>query len=180
MNISNFLTVLRILLIFPVLFFSNNESSIFNWYALIIFVFAGLTDQLDGYIARKTGTSTKLGALLDLMADKLLICIILIWLLNSSVTLAFFIPAAIIISRELIISSLRQFFAEQKGFNPINVSFLAKSKTTFQITALSFLIISPNFGESFYTITFLLFWLAAYLSLHSFYNYVKSYKNLIK
>lgn len=180
MNISNFLTVLRILLIFPVLFFSNNESSIFNWYALIIFVFAGLTDQLDGYIARKTGTSTKLGALLDLMADKLLICIILIWLLNSSVTLAFFIPAAIIISRELIISSLRQFFAEQKGFNPINVSFLAKSKTTFQIIAISFWLISPNFGYNFEIITLTFLWMAAYISLYSLYDYVQSYLKLVK
>ena len=48
-------------MIIPVLFFATGEESIFNWFALIIFVIAGLTDQLDGYIARKTGTATSIG-----------------------------------------------------------------------------------------------------------------------
>ena len=180
MNVSNFLTVLRTLLIIPVLYFSINESSMYNWFALSIFVFAGLTDQLDGYIARKTGTSTKLGALLDLVADKLLICIVLIWLLHTSKDLAFFVPAIIIISRELVISSLRQFFAENEGFNPIKVSFLAKSKTTFQIIAISFWLISPNFGYNFEIITLILLWLAAYISLYSLFDYMQSYLKLLK
>jgi CDP-diacylglycerol--glycerol-3-phosphate 3-phosphatidyltransferase len=84
------------------------------------------------------------------------------------------------LSRELIISSFRQFLTEELGNNPIEISFIAKCKTTIQITALSFLIISPNFGEYFYTTTIFLFWLAAYLSLYSLYDYVKGYKNLIK
>ncbi len=175
MNLSNFLTLSRILLIIPVLFFATGEESIFNWFALIIFVIAGLTDQLDGYIARKTKTTTKLGALLDLIADKLLICIVLIWLLHASSSLTFFIPAVIIISRELVISALRQFFAEQNSANPIKVSFLAKSKTTLQIIAISFWLVLPNFGNNFELITLGLLWLAAYISLYSLYDYFKSY-----
>ena len=90
------------------------------------------------------------------------------------------IPAMIIIFRELVISAIRQFLTEREGSNPIEVSFIAKSKTTLQITALSFLIISPNFGDNFYVLTVILFYLAAFVSLYSLYGYLKTYKNHIK
>lgn len=180
MYIANYLTLTRIVLIFPVLYLATSQDSSSNWIALGLFIFAGITDHLDGFIARKTGTSSPLGGLLDLIADKLLICIPLFYLIPFTNDQLLFLPSLIILSRELIISSFRQFLAEELGNNPIEVSFIAKSKTTFQITALSFLIISPNFGEYFYIITVLFFWLAAYLSLHSLYDYVKGYKNLIK
>lgn len=180
MNIANYLTLTRIMLIFPILYLVTSQESISNWIALGLFVFAGITDHLDGFIARKTGTSSSLGGLLDLIADKLLICIPLFYLLSFSNNQELIIPSLLIISRELIISSFRQYLAESLGHNPINVSLIAKSKTTFQITAISFLIISPNFGINFYFITIILFWLAAYLTLHSFFGYVKAYKNLIK
>ena len=180
MYIANYLTLTRIILIFPVLYLATLQESTSNWIALGLFVFAGITDHLDGFIARKTGTSSPLGGLLDLIADKLLICIPLLYFISSTNNQFLLIPSLIILSRELIISSFRQFLAEELGNNPIEISFIAKSKTTFQITALSFLIISPNFGEYFYIITVLLFWLAACLSLYSLYDYVKDYKNLIK
>ena len=180
MNVANYLTLSRIMLIFPVLYLATPHESGSNWIALSLFVFACITDHLDGFIARKTGTSSHLGGLLDLIADKLLICIPLFYFISPNNSQFLFLPSLIILSRELIISSLRQFLAEELGSNPIEVSFIAKSKTALQITALSFLIISPNFGEYFYIITLSLFWLAAYLSLHSLYDYVKSYKNLIK
>jgi CDP-diacylglycerol--glycerol-3-phosphate 3-phosphatidyltransferase len=180
MNIANYLTLSRIILIFPVLYLASSQDSTSNWIALGLFVFAGITDHLDGFIARKTGTSTPLGGLLDLIADKLLICIPLLYFISFSSNELLLLPSLMILSRELIISSFRQFLAEELGSNPIKVSLVAKSKTTFQITALSFLIISPNFGEYFYTITLSLFWLAAYLSLHSLYDYTKGYINLIK
>ena len=59
-------------------------------------------------------------------------------------------------------------------------SFIAKSKTTIQIFALSFVIICPNFNEIFYQLTIFLFWLAAYISIHSLYEYFRAYKNYIK
>ena len=180
MYIANYLTLTRIMLIFPVLHLATLGDSASNWIALGLFVFAGITDHLDGFIARKTGTASSLGGLLDLIADKLLICIPLFYFISSADNQLLFLPSLIILSRELIISSVRQFLAEELGNNPIEVSLIAKSKTTFQITALSFLIISPNFGEYFYIITQLLFWLAAYLSLHSLYDYLQGYKNLIK
>ena len=176
---ANFLTVSRIFLILPVLYLVSDQSSFSNWIALILFIVAGITDHLDGYIARKTGTVSALGGLLDLIADKLLICIPILYLLSyENQDLVF--PAIIIVSRELIVSSFRQFLAESLGKNPIKVSLIAKSKTTLQIIALSFLIISPNFQEDFYLITVILFWFAAYISIQSFYEYFKTYKNTLK
>ena len=90
------------------------------------------------------------------------------------------LPSLLIIIREIVVSSFRQLLAENEGTNPIRVTFLAKSKTTLQIFALSFLIISPNFGEPFWIMTIFLFWLAAYVSMHSLYGYIKTYRNLIK
>ncbi len=177
---ANYITASRILLIFPILYFITNENNLSNLIALIIFVIAGITDHLDGYVARKTETVSALGGLLDLIADKLLICVPLIYLLSSFNNVSILIPALIIISRELVISSFRQFLTESLGSNPIEVSFIAKTKTTVQIIALSFLIISPNYGNFFYSTTIILLWIAAYISLHSLYEYFKVYKNLIK
>ena len=177
---ANYLTISRILLIFPVLMLASPDPGPINWIALIIFVIAGITDHLDGYVARKTGSTSSLGALLDLLADKLLIIISICYFVSYASSLLLIIPCIIIIIREIVISSFRQFLAEQEGKNPVKVTFIAKSKTTLQIFALSFLIISPNFGQPFLLLTICLFWLAAYVSLHSLYGYLKNYGNFIK
>ena len=82
MNFANFLTISRVILILPVLFFISEDSGLNNWLALFLFVSAGVTDNLDGYIARKTGTESSLGALLDLLADKLLVIITTAYLIS--------------------------------------------------------------------------------------------------
>ena len=115
MTLSSYLSTLRILLIVPIIILTSFQSSLFNYFSLLLFIIAGLTDYLDGYIARKTNTETPLGALLDLLADKLLVCIILIWLIFLNPSIFYIIPALIIITRELVISSLRQFLLEKKN-----------------------------------------------------------------
>ena len=177
---ANYLTFSRILLIFPVLILASPESNPNNWIALSLFVIAGVTDHLDGYVARKTGSTSNLGALLDLVADKLLIIITIFYFVSYESSVLLIIPSIIIIIREIIISSFRQLLAEKEGANLVKVSFIAKSKTTLQIFALSFLIISPNFDQPFFLLTICLFWLAAYVSLHSLYGYLKIYGNFIK
>ena len=172
---ANYITILRIFLIFPVLIMASPEASPDNWIALILFVIAGITDHLDGYVARRTGSSSSLGALLDLVADKLLIIVTLFYLISYESSLMLLIPSLVIIIREIVISSFRQLLTEKEGSNPVKVTFLAKSKTTLQIFALSFLIISPNFGQPFWFLTIILFWLAAYVSMHSL---LWIYKNL--
>jgi CDP-diacylglycerol--glycerol-3-phosphate 3-phosphatidyltransferase len=177
---ANYITILRMALIFPVLMLATSHSSSYNWLALLLFVIAGITDHLDGYIARKTGSTSSFGALLDLVADKLLIIITLFYFISYASSILLIIPSILIVIREIVISAFRQLLSESEGKNPIKVTFIAKSKTTLQIFALSFLIISPNFGQPFLFLTIFLFWLAAYVSLHSLYGYIKTYQNLIK
>ena len=176
---ANLITVSRIILILPVLLLVSEEKNLSNWYALLLFVIAGITDNLDGYVARKTGTESSVGALLDLMADKLLIIIPIFYLISSSSSILLLVPSTVIIVREIVVASLRQHLAEKKGKNPIKVTFIAKSKTTVQIAALSCLIIAPNFGQIFFISTIILFWIAAYISLHSLFDYLVTYKNLV-
>ena len=172
MTFASYITISRIVLILPIIIFSSFQNSLFNYLAFFLFLLAGLTDYLDGYIARKTNSVTELGALLDLLADKLLVSITLLWLLFADNSLLLFIPTLIIISRELIISSLRQFVIEKR--KKIKISLLAKSKTTVHFISIALIIISPEFGEYFYIFSISSLWLAALLSIISLNNYINS------
>ena len=174
MTTASYITLLRILLIFPIIYLIST-SKVYS--ALYLFILAGLTDYLDGYIARKTGKTSSLGALLDLLADKLLVCIVLIWCVFLSKAILLIIPTIIIISRELIISSIRQFLVEKTGENIIKVTYVAKTKTTIQMIAISFLILSPEMDLWFYKTSIILIWLAALVSVYTLYNYFNSYQN---
>lgn len=174
MTSASYITLLRILLIIPIIYLIST-SKVYS--ALFLFILAGLTDYLDGYIARKTGKTSSLGALLDLLADKLLVCIVLIWCVFLSDAILLIIPTIIIISRELIISSIRQFLVEKTGENIIKVTYVAKTKTTIQMIAISFLILSPEMDLWFYKTSIILIWLAALVSVYTLYNYFNSYQN---
>ena len=174
MTTASYITFLRILLIIPIIYFISSSKV---YFALFLFILAGLTDYLDGYLARKTGKTSSLGALLDLLADKLLVCIVLIWCVFLSKAILLIIPTIIIISRELIISSIRQFLVEKTGENIIKVTYVAKTKTTIQMIAISFLILSPEMDLWFYKTSIILIWLAALISVYTLYNYFKSYRN---
>ena len=174
MTSASYITLLRILLIIPIIYLIST-SKVYS--ALFLFILAGLTDYLDGYIARKTGKTSSLGALLDLLADKLLVCIVLIWCAFLSKAILLIIPTIVIISRELIISSIRQFLVEKTGENIIKVTYVAKTKTTIQMIAISFLILSPEMDLWFYKTSIILIWLAALVSVYTLYNYFNSYQN---
>ena len=171
---ASYITLLRILLIIPIIYLISTSKV---YFALFLFILAGLTDYLDGYLARKTGKTSSLGALLDLLADKLLVCIVLIWCVFLSKEIWLIIPTIIIISRELIISSIRQFLVEKTGENIIKVTYVAKTKTTIQMIAISFLILSPEMDLWFYKTSIILIWLAALVSVYTLYNYFNSYQN---
>ena len=79
MTLASYISCLRIVLIVPIIYLLDQGSSYHNYLAFVLFVVAGLTDYLDGYIARKTDTETQLGALLDLIADKLLVSLVMVW-----------------------------------------------------------------------------------------------------
>jgi|TARA_B110000438_G_scaffold177881_1_gene169963 CDP-diacylglycerol---glycerol-3-phosphate 3-phosphatidyltransferase len=179
MTLASYITCSRIVLILPILYLTSFEQIIYNFLALAIFLIAGTTDYIDGYIARKTNTESSFGALLDLLADKLLVCIVLVWLVKLNTSLIFVVPVLIIILRELIISSVRQFVVEKEGINKMEVSLAGKSKTTIQFIAVSLIIISPGMGFYFSSLGLLVLWLAALVSLYSLYGYLVTWKKFL-
>ena len=170
MTVASYITLLRIFLVIPIIILSSYDNSLFRYLSLGLFLLAGFTDYLDGYIARKTNSVTELGALLDLLADKFLVSIVLIWLLFLEDTITLIIPILIIVSRELIISTLRQFFLERK--KKIEVSLLGKSKTTVHFISIALIIISPEFGYYFWVFSVTCLWIASILSVISLYQYL--------
>ncbi|MEN8893599.1 CDP-diacylglycerol--glycerol-3-phosphate 3-phosphatidyltransferase [Planktotalea arctica] len=141
MTIPNMLTVLRLLAAPGVavmfLYFTRPYA---DWFALTLFVFAALTDWLDGYLARSWKQETKLGAMLDPIADKAMVVIALMVIVGFSDqnwTPWLVLPATVILFREVFVSGLREFLGETAG--TLKVTSLAKWKTTAQMVAISVL-----------------------------------------
>ncbi|WP_194755684.1 CDP-diacylglycerol--glycerol-3-phosphate 3-phosphatidyltransferase [Aliidiomarina indica] len=169
-SIPNILTSFRILLIpvFLAVFYLPIENA--HFYAALIFVLAAITDALDGYIARKFEQHTKFGEFLDPVADKIMVAAALIVVVEFHNTLWITIPALIIISRELIISALREWMAEIGKRESVAVSSLGKVKTVMQMIALTGLLWSANvFVMGVATIAI---YIAAILTLWSMYVYL--------
>jgi len=183
MTLASYISCLRIVLIVPIIYFlhlgeghefSGSGPNIYFYFAFSLFVIAGLTDYLDGYIARKLNTETHSGALLDLIADKLLVSLIMVWLVLIEDTGAVAIPALIIVARELVISTLRQYIIEKREKKDLSVSFIGKSKTTIQIIAISLLILAQEI-TSIHTLALFAIWFAAFFSLYSLFKYVSEW-----
>ncbi len=143
MNIPNFLTVLRVLLIplFVLLFYLHTGWSYLA--ASAVFGLAALTDWLDGYLARRWQQTTALGAFLDPVADKLMVATALLILVEEHARLLVTLPAMVIIGREIVVSALREWMAELGARARVAVSRLGKWKTAAQMTALLMLLASP-------------------------------------
>lgn len=179
MTLASYISCLRIVLIVPIIYLTNlgfweTSSSFYNYLALFLFIFAGITDYLDGYVARKTNTETQLGALLDLIADKLLVSLVMIWMVFLTHNPWIVVPALIIVSRELVISTLRQHIIEKLGKNNLSVSFVGKSKTTIQLIAISMLILAREVTD-IWLLAMIAIWFAAIFSLYSLYAYVSEW-----
>jgi len=147
-----------------------------RWTALGIFVAAGVTDFLDGYLARALSQQSSLGRMLDPIADKLLVAAVLLMLVADRSIASYSLWAGIVIlCREILVSGLREFLAELKVSVP--VSRLAKWKTVLQLVALGFLIAGPA-GEVVVPgttkIGLGLLWLAALLTLYTGWDYMKA------
>ena len=169
MNLPNFLSISRIFLLIPIIFLFEYG---FYFFSLIIFVVASLTDYLDGYFARKMNLSTNLGALLDLVSDKLFVSILLIWATYSFESFLIFLSALIIISRELTIGHLRMYLL-QNGYSQDSLSpnFMGKFKTSFQMIGLGLLIVSP-LNESLALLAIYIIFLSSVFSLLSLFSYL--------
>lgn len=149
MNLSNKLTILRLILIIPFIFFFDmglSYSNIFivffgRIFALSIFVVAIMTDYFDGKIARETGTVTDFGKIMDPIADKLLTFSCMFVLLKHDLIPLIFV--LIILTREFIVTAERA-LAASRGAGAIPASSLGKYKTVATYIALSIAILLPN------------------------------------
>lgn len=173
-NIPNLLTFGRIIAVPGVVAAFYLEPPVANWLALGLFSLAGFTDFFDGWLARKMNAQTKLGQLLDPIADKLLVAAALMVLLWQGEIAGLSVVAAVIIMfREISVSGLREFLAGAQVSVP--VSQLAKWKTTVQMVALGFLL-SGAPGEAVLTGAHIIgvvgLWIAALLTLVTGYDYM--------
>lgn len=188
-NWPNLLTWTRILLIPFLVFVYYLPVHWSHLAATIIFGVACFTDWLDGYLARYLKQSTKLGAFLDPVADKLMVSVVLILIVAEptfqyvSVTAAILaipnpiitIPAAIIVSRELIVSALREWMAEVGKRNSVAVSSLGKVKTAVQMLALMVLLYCDYTTNATLVFTgYVLLYIAAFLTIWSMCIYLKA------
>jgi CDP-diacylglycerol--glycerol-3-phosphate 3-phosphatidyltransferase len=183
--IANVLTVARIIMIplVVILFYLP-----YRWgsaAAATVFILAAITDSLDGYLARKLGQTSALGAFLDPVADKLMVAVALILLVSHDPPELEFIrfdphllislTAAVIVGREITISALREWMAEMGARGKVAVSSVGKLKTIFQMTGLSMMLFRsdvwfiPAFELGFYCLV-----AAAALTLWSMVIYLKA------
>lgn len=174
-NIPTLLTLSRIALvpILAIFFYIPWEYS--NIATTIIFIIAGMTDWLDGYLARKMQIETRFGAFLDPVADKIMVAFALILLVQAKSSLWMTLPATVIIGREIMISSLREWMAQINRHESIKVSKIGKWKTTTQIIAISCLLYSEEFiGVSLMQLLgFGFLYIATILALWSMISYLK-------
>lgn len=175
-NVPNILTYGRIIAV-PVvagLLLWGGDTA--RWLALGIYIVAAITDFLDGYLARKWQQQSALGRMLDPIADKVLVSVILLVLAADGVMDGGHIWAAIIIlAREVLVSGLREFLGELRVSVP--VTQIAKWKTAAQLLAIGFLIAGPT-GDKIIPHTsqagILFLWIAAALTLYTGYDYFRA------
>ncbi len=176
-KIPNFLTLLRIFLL-PLLIYLiiANDSSL-NLAILILFIIIALTDYFDGIIARKTNSISEFGKMLDPIADKLFVVLIIItFIYNDFIDEINLIPAYLIIFREIFISGLREYASNLPEVKKIEVSILGKYKTAFQILSLFFILIGSIYIDfkAVLNIGIYLLWLSSLITLISAFQYYKS------
>ncbi|PKH79386.1 CDP-diacylglycerol--glycerol-3-phosphate 3-phosphatidyltransferase [Pseudomonas sp. Choline-02u-1] len=174
MNIPNLITVLRVLLIpiFILLFYLPYQWSYMA--SASVFAFAAATDWLDGYLARRLEQSTPFGAFLDPVADKLMVAVALVLLVQEHGNLWLTLPAAVIIGREIVISALREWMAELGARAQVAVSNLGKWKTAAQMLALVILLAHPKAFNFWVVLGYTLLIVSAGLTLWSMVQYLRA------
>lgn len=173
MNIPNILTSLRILLIPCIVVVYYLPYKWTPYAAAFIFGLAAVTDWFDGYLARKLNQSTPFGAFLDPVADKLMVAVALVMLVETYSNPYMTIPAMIIVGREIVISALREWMAELGKRAHVAVSYIGKVKTALQMLAIFLLLGSQNHTWGSY-IGIATLYAAAILTLWSMWVYLKA------
>ena len=179
LKIPNILTIGRIIIV-PIFVVTFLIPGLFgDLIPFFLFVIASFTDYLDGLLARLFKEESKLGELLDPIADKILVAAALILLvMNGTIKNYEVIAAIIILTREILISGLREFLA--KGSITMQVTSLSKLKTLIQMTSIAILLTGEsgnkiiNFQDyNAQTVGIILLWLSSFLTLYTGYDYLR-------
>ncbi len=181
LNLANFLTLLRIaaIPIVVVCFYSPMEYA--RPIAAVLFGLAAVTDMIDGWVARRFGQMSRFGEFLDPVADKLMVAITLVMLVQADSGWFEDIIAMIIIGREITISALREWMATIGERANVKVDVTGKIKTTLQMFGIAFMVYHHDFlGLPIYTIGFVLLVLAAVMTIWSLIVYLRAAWPFIK
>ncbi|MEE4278193.1 MAG: CDP-diacylglycerol--glycerol-3-phosphate 3-phosphatidyltransferase [Halieaceae bacterium] len=176
LNIPNLLTLLRIALV-PVLVLIFYLP--FRGHLLVaagVFALAAITDWFDGYLARRLGQTTPFGAFLDPVADKLMVAVALVLLVERHNDLLFTLAASVIIGREIVVSALREWMAELGRRTSVAVSMIGKVKTAFQMVSIVVLLAvdAERDGSEVLAAGVILLYVAAGLTLWSMWQYLRA------
>ena len=175
LNLANLLTLARIAAI-PVVvicFYSPIEYA--RPIAAILFGLAAVTDMIDGWVARRYGQMSRFGEFLDPVADKLMVAIVLVMLVQAQSHWYEDVIAMIIIGREITISALREWMATIGERANVKVDITGKIKTTLQMFGIAFMVYRNDlFGIPIYTIGFILLVLAAVMTIWSMIVYLRA------
>jgi len=180
-NLPLWLTVGRVLAIPAVLVLFYLPYVHARQWATVLYAGACITDWLDGYLARRWNQTSKFGAFLDPVADKLLVAVCLICLLHAAPDTAsaaakgvLAAMVAVIIGREITVSALREWMSELGERKKVGVGWVGKFKTGFQMTAIGMMIweIDQPFGWPWYKLGYGLLLIAAVLTLYSMVQYL--------
>lgn len=189
LNLPNLLTLIRMTAIPLLVFIFYLPYQFSHVLAAFIFVLASFTDWLDGYLARTLNLTTRLGAFLDPLADKLMVSTALVMLVaeprfqfisteHTTIGLPAMlltIPAAIIVAREIIVSGLREWMAEIGKRASVSVSYLGKLKTTVQMFSLTVLLYCGNDTSAWIIgLGYLLLYFASVLTIWSMVIYLRA------
>lgn len=183
MNLPNLLTVMRVILVpFIVLFYVLPADYQWKYYvASGLFIIASITDWLDGYLARKLNAATQFGAFLDPVADKIAVSVVLITIAAvysaeaPSWSLFVTIPVLIIVTREFVVSGVREWMAELGKRAAVNVSMAGKVKTTLQMIAIIILLARPaDINDPLVIIGMISIYIAVALTVYSMLIYLKA------
>ncbi|PCH86087.1 MAG: CDP-diacylglycerol--glycerol-3-phosphate 3-phosphatidyltransferase [Piscirickettsiaceae bacterium] len=174
LNIPTILTLLRIasIPVIMVIFYLPIDEP--RLWCTLIFVVASLTDWFDGFLARKLNLQTAFGEFLDPVADKLMVVILLVLIVQADPAVYIAIPAAIIIGREVSVAALREWMAELGQRSTLQVSLMAKFKTGFQMLAIVCLLYNTNlYDVPVRAIGICAIYIAAILTLWSMWQYIQ-------
>ena len=153
----------------------NVDTSTPNVAAAAIFALASVSDWVDGYLARSMQQESSFGAFLDPVADKLMVVVIIVLLVQANPSIYVALPSVIIVAREITVSALREWMAQIGSSATVKVSFIGKTKTVAQMFALGFMIFSePFLGLPIFDIGLAIYYLAAILTIVSMVIYLRA------